>query len=53
VFKDGHEPVAGAPSRHIHRESALEAIMDRMPHEDHEPMFNTFGRLSRNRGLFH
>ena len=27
--------------------------MDRMPHEDHERMFNTFVRWSRYGGLFH
>jgi hypothetical protein len=53
LFKDVHELVAASPARHIHRESALEAIMDRMPHEDHERMFNTFVRWSRYGGLFH
>ena len=27
--------------------------MDRMPHEDHERVFNTFIRWSRYGGLFH
>jgi NitT/TauT family transport system ATP-binding protein len=53
LFKEVHELVAASPARHIHRESALEAIMDRMPHEDHERMFNTFIRWSRFGGLFH
>ena len=53
IFMDVHALVAAAPERHIHRESALEAIMDRMPHEDHERMFNTFIRWSRYGGLFH
>ncbi len=53
LFKDAQELVAASPGRHIHRESALEAIMDRMPHEDHERMFNTFVRWSRYGGLFH
>jgi len=53
LFQDVHELVAASPGRHIHRESALEAIMDRMPHEDHERVFNTFIRWSRYGGLFH
>ncbi len=53
LFEDVHELVAASPGRHIHRESALEAIMDRMPHEDHERVFNTFVRWSRYGGLFH
>jgi len=53
LFKEVQELVAAAPGRHIHRESALEAIMDRMPYEDHERMFNTFVRWSRYGGLFH
>jgi hypothetical protein len=53
LFKDVHGLVGASPGRHIHRESALEAIMDRMAHEDHERMFNTFIRWSRYGGLFH
>ena len=53
LFKDVDDLVAASPGRHIHRESALEAIMGRMPHEDHERMFNTFVRWSRYGGLFH
>jgi cobalt-zinc-cadmium resistance protein CzcA len=53
IFQDVHDLVAASPGRHIHRESALEAIMERMPHENHERMFNTFIRWSRYGGLFH
>jgi cobalt-zinc-cadmium resistance protein CzcA len=53
LFKDIHELVAASPGRHVHRESVLEAIMDRMPNEDHERMLNTFVRWSRYGGLFH
>jgi heavy metal efflux system protein len=53
LFEDVQELVASSPGRHVHRESLLEAIMDRMPHEDHERMLNTFVRWSRYGGLFH
>ena len=53
LFKEVHELVTASPGRHVHRESALETIVDRMPHEDHERMFNPFVRWSRYGGLFH
>jgi cobalt-zinc-cadmium resistance protein CzcA len=53
LFRDVSDLVSASPGRHIHRESALEAIMDRMPYEDHERTFNTFIRWARYGGLFH